>query len=74
MAKQIKGRMAQKIDSLENWKKATGFIPDEGEFFLVKDYNFPIIIGDGVTNASVLSQNSPDEKVKTFIDKIKNSQ
>ena len=54
MAKQINARIVQKNDSLENWKKATGFIPEKGEFFLVNDYNFPIIIGDGKTRASEL--------------------
>lgn len=48
-------RFAQKTDSLENWKKAAGFVPMKGEFFLVEDYNFPTIIGDGVTSASELS-------------------
>lgn len=54
MAKNATAHMAQKVDSLENWQKATGFVPMEGEFFLVKDYDYPIIIGDGKTNAAQL--------------------
>lgn len=54
MAKQINARIVQKHDSLENWKKATGFKPEKGEFFLVDDYDYPVIVGDGVTPASEL--------------------
>lgn len=54
MAKTLNARFAQKNDSLENWKKATGFIPQKGEFFLVNDYEFPLVIGDGETPASEL--------------------
>lgn len=54
MAKQMNARIAQKIDSSTNWEKATGFIPMLGEFFLVNDYDCPIVIGDGKTAASTL--------------------
>lgn len=54
MAKQINTRIVQKHDSLENWKKAAGFKPEKGEFFLVDDYDYPVIVGDGVTPASEL--------------------
>ncbi len=54
MAKNVNARVVQKHDSLENWKKATGFVPMKGEFFLVDDYDYPVIIGDGVTPASEL--------------------
>ena len=54
MAKNINARIVQKIDSSENWEKATGFIPLPGEFFLVNDYECPLVLGDGVTPASEL--------------------
>ena len=56
MAKNTNGRTAFKNDSSENWKKATGFIPEPGEFFLVNDEACPIVIGDGVTPASELCE------------------
>lgn len=52
--KKFDARIVQKIDSSENWEKATGFIPLPGEFFLVKDIPCPIVIGDGVTSAAEL--------------------
>ena len=54
MAKNLNARIVQKIDSSENWAKATGFTPMDGEFFLVKDYDCPLVIGDGETLASEL--------------------
>lgn len=63
MAKQVNARIAQKIDSLENWKKATGFVPLEGEFFLVNDRDCPISIGDGKIPASTLSNKALFDKV-----------
>lgn len=54
MAKEVNARIVQKNDSSENWEKATGFIPNFGEFFLVNDYACPIVIGDGKTPASEL--------------------
>ena len=54
MAKNLNARIALKHDSLENWKKATGFIPQKGEPFLVDDYEFPLVLGDGETPASEL--------------------
>ena len=54
MATQKNARYAQKIDSLANWERATGFVPMQGEFFLVKDFDCPIVIGDGETAASEL--------------------
>lgn len=56
MAKYTNTRIRHKNDSLQNWKSATGFIPEVGEFFLVNDYDFPIIFGDGKTSAAVLSE------------------
>lgn len=55
MATQKYARYAQKIDSLANWQKATSFIPMQGEFFLVKDYACPIILGDGENSAATLA-------------------
>lgn len=57
MAKNINARIVQKNDSSTNWEKAIGFIPSRGEFFLVNDYDCPIVIGDGKTPASQLCQN-----------------
>ena len=57
MANNLKSaRFAQKTDSLENWKKATGFVPMKGEFFLVEDYDYPQVIGDGVSSAAQLCE------------------
>lgn len=56
MAKNINARIVQKIDSSENWDKAENFIPMDGEFFLVKDYECPIVIGDGSSSAKVLAK------------------
>lgn len=55
MATQKNARYAQKIDSLANWQKATSFVPMEGEFFLVKDYACPIVLGDGENSAATLA-------------------
>ena len=54
MAKEIKARFAQKIDSAENWLKATGFTPYEGELLIVSDYNNLIVTGDGESSAAAL--------------------
>ena len=54
MAKNINARIVQKIDSSTNWAQAKGFQPMAGEFFLVKDFDCPIVIGDGETAASEL--------------------
>lgn len=54
MAKEIKARFAQKIDTAENWLKATGFIPYEGELLIISDYNNLIVAGDGKSNAAAL--------------------
>ena len=57
MAKNSNAHLVPKNDSSLNWNKATGFIPSRGEFFLVNDYDCPIVIGDGQTPASQLYQN-----------------
>lgn len=54
MAKNMNARIAHKHDTLENWKKATGFIPMLGEFFLVDDISIPLVLGDGETSADQL--------------------
>lgn len=77
MAKQINTRIVQKHDSLKNWKKATGFIPEKGEFFLVDDYECPLVVGDGINSADILSgyplfQKITDSKIdKLFLITIK---
>lgn len=65
MAKEIKARQVQKIDTAENWSKATGFIPMAGEILIVSDCDSLIAIGDGITSAASL--------VKTAIDDWKTS-
>ena len=67
MTKNMIGRVAQKIDSSENWDKAKGFIPVDGEFFLVRDADCPIVIGDGKTSAPNLRHKTLFEKVSTDI-------
>ena len=52
--KQFNTRIQLKGDILENWKKATGFIPKENEFLLVTDTG-GTLRGDGVTSAAVLA-------------------
>lgn len=54
MAKKVNARIVQKCDSSENWAKAVNFVPEKGEFFLVDDYDIPLVIGDGSTTASEL--------------------
>lgn len=57
--KQLKTRIQLKIDTEENWSKATNFIPKEGEVIFYKpDDNNPryrIKIGDGTTTVNSLS-------------------
>lgn len=54
----INGRIQQKHDVEENWLKATGFAPKEGELVIYDAdalHPFPRFkIGDGVTNVNVL--------------------
>ena len=55
MAKQINARIVNKNDTLENWRKATGFVPLKGEILTVTDTTpRSVMIGDGVTPASEL--------------------
>ena len=53
MPNNINTRIKNKIDTEENWKKATDFIPLEGEQIIYKkDNNYDyerIKIGDGIT-------------------------
>lgn len=57
--KQLKTRFQLKIDTEENWSKATNFIPKEGEviFYKPDDSNprYRIKIGDGTTTVNSLS-------------------
>lgn len=57
--KQLKTRIQLKIDTEENWSKATNFIPKEGEviFYKPDDGNprYRIKIGDGTTTVNSLS-------------------
>lgn len=67
----VLGRFANKIDSSENWDKATGFVPISGEFFLVKDADCPIVIGDGNQAAPQLRRKTLFERArKGLIDSI----
>lgn len=54
MAKEIKARQAQKIDTAENWLKATGFTPMAGEILIVSDHEYLVVIGDGTKTAAAL--------------------
>ena len=51
--KNILGRIIHKHDTLENWNKATSFIPEKGEIIVYDiDDNFSyerIKVGDGIT-------------------------
>ena len=57
----IASRTLQKIDTSENWSKAAGFIPLEGEIIVYKDLN-KIKIGDGVTNVNSLRRSIYEKK------------
>lgn len=46
-------RIRQKIDTSENWAKATGFSPREGELIVYSDLH-KIKVGDGTTNVNDL--------------------
>lgn len=52
------GRIIHKHDIAENWEKATGFIPMQGEIIVYDidaNYNYERIkIGDGATNVNEL--------------------
>ena len=50
----INTRIQLKGDTLENWKKASGFIPLENELLLVTDLGVAMR-GDGVTSAKVMA-------------------
>lgn len=52
--KQIKARIKLKGDTLENWKKAEGFIPEKNEVLLVTDKN-AIMLGDKVKTAKEMA-------------------
>jgi hypothetical protein len=56
--KKLRTRMVQKHDTEENWLKASGFVPKQGEIIVYdEDSNFPyerIKIGDGVNNVNIL--------------------
>lgn len=74
MAKQIKARMTQKIDTYENWLKATGFIPMEGEIILVSDFRHPTVVGDGISSAAelVTAALQNQKEVPTKISELEN--
>lgn len=58
MAKTLKARIVQKHDTEANWKKATGFVPKDGEIIVYSkdtDNNARLKIGDGTTNINNLS-------------------
>lgn len=59
MAKTLLGRVAPKRDTEENWKKATGFAPMNGEIVVYsKDANNEFArlkVGDGTTNVNNLN-------------------
>lgn len=57
--KQIQGRIMHKHDTAENWAKAAGFIPMDGEIIIYDadaDYEYARIkVGDGVSNVNSLA-------------------
>lgn len=56
--KKLRTRMVQKHDTEENWLKASGFVPKQGEIIVYdEDSNCPyerIKIGDGINNVNIL--------------------
>lgn len=58
MEKEMKARIVHKHDVEENWLKANGFIPKQGEIIVYdEDSNYPyerIKIGDGINNVNIL--------------------
>lgn len=73
----IKTRIKQKIDTTENWEKATNFIPLRGEYCFYSDTNkikvgngsdyiadLPYVAADNATYAEFLGSYGPDNFVK----------
>ena len=52
-AEKIKSRVQLKYDTLENWNKATNFIPYEGEICIYSDIP-SLKVGDGETKINDL--------------------
>lgn len=72
--KQFNARMQQKIDTQENWEKATNFIPLKGEIIIydidANNTTRRIKIGDGITNVNDLdffSPSSNNQNIETEI-------
>ena len=72
--KQFNARMQQKIDTQENWEKATNFIPLKGEIIIydidANNITRRIKIGDGITNVNNLdffSPSSNNQNIETEI-------
>ena len=74
--KEIKGRIVHKHDIEENWKKATGFTPKNGEIVIYDDQKQKIKIGDGINNVndldfiipSAISELTNDSNFIEFVD------
>lgn len=69
--KQINTRMQQKIDTYENWSKATNFIPLEGEVIVYttdEDGNEKINfkVGTGELNVNQLNFALPSIEINTW--------
>lgn len=54
--KEFKARITQKIDTPENWAKATGFSPLKGEIVVYDSETPSFKIGDGKTNVNDLPE------------------
>lgn len=68
--KNIKSRVINKHDIEENWKKATGFIPKQGELIVYdidSNYNYERFkIGDGISVVSDLPFAYDRTKIRTW--------
>jgi len=75
LEKYLKSRVVHKHDTEENWLKATGFTPKQGEIIIYDiddDYDYERFkIGDGTTNVNSLPFVLSD-KIETVNESINN--
>lgn len=73
----IKSRIQLKNDLQENWDKATGFVPKDGEIIIYdvdSTYTYPRIkVGDGVntvTNLPFMNDEITNEQIDSIIETV----
>lgn len=69
--KLLKTRMQQKIDTSQNWAKATNFVPLKGEICIYSDLH-RMKVGDGTTKIGdldffeTIDESFTDAEIETF--------